>query len=41
MLFVTTLYNNIDDKNSVQNIRFGINNVQAYHHKDVFQDGYY
>lgn len=35
---VTTFYNNIDDKNLVQNIRFRIDNVKSKNLKDVFQD---
>ena len=35
---VTTFYNDIDDKNLVQNIRFRIDNVKSKNLKDVFQD---
>ena len=32
--FVITFYNNNDNKDLIQNIRFRINNVQLHHLKD-------
>ena len=38
MPFATTLYNDINNKNLVQNVKFGTDNFQKHYLKDVFQD---
>ena len=40
MLFATTLYNDINNKNLVQNIKFRTDNFQKHYLKDVFQDAH-
>ena len=38
MPFATTLYNDINNKNLVQNIKFRTNKFQKHYLKDVFRD---
>ena len=38
MPFATTLYNDINNKNLVQNIKFRTNKFQKHYFKDVFRD---
>ena len=38
MAFATTLYNDINNKNLVQKIKFRTDNFQKHYFKDVFQD---